>query len=123
MSRFPRIATALILSVAVCALPLVLDQCAWTCARHQTAGARDATCHHASRAVSVAQLPDRCSHDHGNAAMTMASAAPLLERTTFLALTSFSHRPAACSAWIRHGSVYRPPDESLARRHSIALRI
>jgi hypothetical protein len=73
MSRVTRIATAIVLGLAVAALPVVLDRCAESCEAHREAVASTPSCHHtASTATRIGQVPTPCGHDHNGTTVTAA---------------------------------------------------
>src|SRR5712692_388825 len=78
MFRATRTATAVVLMLAVAALPVVLDRCAESCQAHQDTIASSPSCHHpTSAAFRIGHVPTACGHDHTGTAVTWAkSSAP-----------------------------------------------
>lgn len=126
MFRVTRVATALVLAVAVFTLPLALNECAATCELHQKSATAEPVCHHASPLIAkVGQWPMPCGHDHNGVVTT--SATPLRSErafTPFVALVS-SHAPAVAAFVTTHstnpltGGLHDLP----ALRLSVSLRI
>ena len=77
MLRVTRITSAVVLMLAVAALPAILDRCAETCDAHQATATRP-PCHHtASTGTHLTDAPSPCGHDHTGAEFTVAkSSAP-----------------------------------------------
>jgi hypothetical protein len=66
MSRCCRAASSLLVTIAIVALPVVLDYCVASCDEHQTLAVA-ASCHHgspASPATAVGRAASSCGHDH-----------------------------------------------------------
>ena len=78
MFRATRIAVAAILTMAIAALPVVLDRCAESCEAHQGTVSSAPACHHAtSTGTRISQVPTSCGHDHnGTAVVAAKSPAP-----------------------------------------------
>jgi hypothetical protein len=71
--------TAIVVTFAIAALPLVMDQCAAACelARADVATSSAPSCHHTSSPVAkVGGTPRRCGHEHQMARLTAADATP-----------------------------------------------
>lgn len=77
-----RIATAAVLAVAIACLPLVLDECAASCASHHEAVASTPSCHHAaSTGEHLGRVPPPCHHDHTGTLSAGAIGAAIRLRT------------------------------------------
>jgi hypothetical protein len=77
MLRAFRTAAASVLALAIAALPVVLERCVDSCARHDgSAFAAVPACHHAASAAErVGRAPLACGHDHsGTTAITVTGA-------------------------------------------------
>jgi hypothetical protein len=126
MFRVTRIATAAVLSVAVAALPLMLERCAESCDAHQSAVANAPACHHtASTGTHITKAPASCGHDHNAKAVTAAKSVAPTARA--FAMTAAADGPLSIArladADVR-ADPHSPPDLSppLAGR-SLPLRI
>lgn len=122
-----RVATALVLAMAVFVTPLALDLCAGTCELHQaTAHAAQPTCHHHSSATAhVAPSPVSCGHDHHIVA-TVAAAPPQLAPTFAVTLAVTPNAvPVNAAMVIGFASlgINGPPHLSPSRGLSVPLRL
>jgi hypothetical protein len=74
MLRAIRLAVAMIVALAVAALPVMLDRCAASCEAHQATVASTPSCHHATAlGAHLAQVPAPCGHDHNGTSVTAAN--------------------------------------------------
>ena len=72
-----RVSTALVLALAIVALPLVLDQCVAACEAHKapTTDGPQPACHHVTTSTtSLGRVPAPCGHDHDGGAMAIVAA-------------------------------------------------
>jgi hypothetical protein len=82
MFRALRFATAAALALAVAVLPVVLDQCAGSCAADRDTMASTPSCHHAtSTGTRIRQVPTRCGHDHNATVAASAQGSTLADRS------------------------------------------
>jgi len=78
MIRATRAVTAIALTFAISALPVLLARCAASCEAHRDTMAARPSCHHAtSMATHIAQTPAPCGHDHDGTTAISPQGSPL----------------------------------------------
>jgi hypothetical protein len=126
MSRAMRIATSVVLALAVAGIPAVLDRCAATCEAHHDAIASTPTCHHATPTTTrIGHAPTPCGHDHHSTAVASAkSSAPAGRSLDSMAAVVSLPSPVAPAMSDRHVLGHAPPGSSRTLdRRSLPLRV
>jgi hypothetical protein len=82
MFRTTRLATAVVLALAVAVFPAVLDGCAASCAEHRDLVASTPACHHVTSGASrIGSMPSPCGHDHRGTTMIAAKSSSSMGRS------------------------------------------
>jgi hypothetical protein len=125
MRRVARLTIAMLLGVAVGALPVMLDRCTETCEAHR-ADASAPACHHTtSAAIHLTSAPAPCGHDHHGTTLNAPKGFSPPDRTCACAAVAVGQLliapPTASDVQVRPPA---PPDisPSLASR-SLPLRV
>jgi hypothetical protein len=124
MSWLTRAGTAVVLAVALLALPLVLDRCAASCDAHPDIATP--SCHHsAATTIGIGQTPSPCGHDHGGPVVVPADrivhVLPAFDSAVAVAVAAVT--PARAS-FDRCHQTHDPPGSSLVLgAQSLPLRL
>ena len=126
MFRVTRSVLAVVLGLAVVALPLMLDQCAATCEAHHNSVASTPTCHHAGTTTfHLGSVPNSCGHDHGGTLVTADNELAPTPRPSVasVAVIAIPVNPAVAIG--RHLRTHAPPGaaSTLLDDRSLPLRI
>src|SRR3954454_14666088 len=107
MFRVLRVAVAAVLTIAVGALPLLVDRCAASCDAHQATATAAPACHHtAGTGTHLTQVPSSCGHDHNGTAVTPAKSSVPTDRS--FAFLATSHSPFSIESPVRAGVPVSP---------------
>jgi hypothetical protein len=126
MFRVARLTVAVLLALAIAALPAVLDRCAESCQAHQHIVASTTACHHAvSTGTRLSRVPSRCRHDDDATALTAAKR-PAPAGRAFDSIAAMENEPmmAGAAAAGLGVQLHSPPDSSATLdRRSLPLRV
>jgi hypothetical protein len=112
MSRVMRLAIAMLLAVAVGAVPLVRERCAETCDAHRVTTESAPACHHTtSTAIRITTAPAPCGHDHHSTSVGAPKSFSPTDRTFAWMAIVVGHGPVASPSISEvHDRRHSPPD-------------
>lgn len=117
---------AVVLVIAVGAVPLMLDQCTATCEAHHNSVAITPACHHtASTGSHLGHAPNSCGHDHNGTLVTADNGLTLTSRplVASVLVVGIPVNPAVATS--RHLHTHAPPGaaSTLLDLRSLPLRV
>jgi hypothetical protein len=123
MSWTARALVAVVLTVACATLPLVLDQCAASCAAHSPATSPSSpSCHHAaSTRVRLGSVPAPCGHDHSGPVTTLTAAPSPIARPLISAPAVSADAKVVTDLNRRGIDVSDPISTRASTRHAVVL--
>jgi hypothetical protein len=127
MVRTTRVVLAAVLTVAVAALPLMLDQCSATCEAHHDSVASTPACHHTGTAavLLVGHAPSPCGHDHNGTLVTADNGLTTTSRPLVASVAIVAIPVNSAIAIKRYVHNHAPPGtaSTVLDRSSLPLRI
>jgi hypothetical protein len=121
-----RSSIAIVLTLALAAVPVMLDQCTAFCELARPAASpSEPTCHHASDSTArIGDQPTRCGHDHEATVSALIDSAAPISRAVASVVAAIPVQTASVATGISRVIVSAsPPRERLSRRLSVSLRI